>query len=366
METIIGGDQRLRHPWDTDPKVEPTESEALFQVPASLLQAGEGKVQAQPSQLGDQVGGQDGAAEPGRRLQPPGGRPARAQGGREGGKDPLKLPHRSSEREPGGRAEKPGVASAQAATGTEAPRQPGWGALAVPEVNEAAQPGAPRHPAEHPRAWPPGPAGAAPPGGGLPAASLTRHGRPRPAPPPPLPRGLHGPSGAEPRSPPPRRPAARLPAWPEPEARPTPGPRLAGLSPRRPRDAALPTWPAGRRNHQSAGTSAAPAPGAPRAPRPPPPRAPEVRAAPSAAQPAGSRPPLPPPRAPLGAAGAGPAPGPRHGNAILPARAAHSRKPRRPTGRPPRRGRRGRREAGGRGRQSRGPREGFRLPALGF
>ena len=44
METIIGGDQRLRHPWDTDPEVEPTESEALFLVPASLLLAGEGKV----------------------------------------------------------------------------------------------------------------------------------------------------------------------------------------------------------------------------------------------------------------------------------------------------------------------------------
>lgn len=50
------------------------------------------------------------------------------------------------------------------------------------------------------------------------------------------------------------------------------------------------------------------------------------------AQSIGSGPPVSQPGAPAGAAGAGPAPGRRHGNATLPARAAHSRKPRRPVG----------------------------------
>lgn len=45
-----------------------------------------------------------------------------------------------------------------------------------------------------------------------------------------------------------------------------------------------------------------------------------------------SGPPVSQPGAPPGAAGAGPAPGPRHGNATLPARVAQSRKPRRPVG----------------------------------
>lgn len=61
--------------------------------------AGETKVRAHPKQVREEARTEQ--RSQGRRLQPKGGNPAHASGGKEGRKDLLKLPHLSSEQELG-------------------------------------------------------------------------------------------------------------------------------------------------------------------------------------------------------------------------------------------------------------------------